>query len=190
MRVAGIVALVLVAAPVASQASESCMTQSEARKAFASSHLYWHGANHCWDATPVRRHGPHTIAQRKKERPVAEESHPPTPKWRDALSEMLPPDNSTQALVAPPAPIQMAAAAASAPALMNWLDRWVDIAPAERTAPMGTKSDMLGASQAAAPAPTYASMVTPTALISMFMAIVLTLGLLDLTFRKRVKRRA
>ncbi|MBV9565438.1 MAG: hypothetical protein JOY90_34045 [Bradyrhizobium sp.] len=185
MRVAGIVALMLVAAPVAAQASESCMTQSEARKAFASSHLYWHGANHCWDATPVRRHGPHTIAQRKKERPVAEEIQPP--KWRDAMSEMLPPDSSTQAPAAP-APTLMADAATNAPARLNWLDRWVDIVPIERTAPMGTKSDMLGASQAAAP--TYASMVTPTALISMFFAIVLTLGLLDLTFRKRVKRRA
>ena len=37
-------------------ASKSCMTMAEARAQFATSHLYWHGPNHCWDATaPAHR---------------------------------------------------------------------------------------------------------------------------------------
>jgi hypothetical protein len=32
------------------------MTESEARRVYSTSHLYWHGADHCWDATPGRRH--------------------------------------------------------------------------------------------------------------------------------------
>jgi hypothetical protein len=30
------------------------MTESEARRVYSTSHLYWHGADHCWDATPGR----------------------------------------------------------------------------------------------------------------------------------------
>src|ERR1700742_3688213 len=50
MRAATIVVLVLVAASP-SHASKSCMTMAEARTQFSTSHLYWHGPNHCWDAT-------------------------------------------------------------------------------------------------------------------------------------------
>ena len=73
MRVAVIVVgLVVVSTP--SQASRSCMTQAEARRQFATSHLYWHGS-HCWDAmTPSRRvvHRVRENVQREAQRDPAE----------------------------------------------------------------------------------------------------------------------
>ena len=34
-----------------------CMTLAAARGAHPRSHLYWHGAHHCWDAIPPGAHG-------------------------------------------------------------------------------------------------------------------------------------
>ena len=34
-----------------------CMTLAAARSIHPRSHLYWHGARHCWDATPPGAHG-------------------------------------------------------------------------------------------------------------------------------------
>jgi hypothetical protein len=59
MRVAvTVVSISLAVAPAA--ASESCMSNAEARQHFGSAALYWHGQNHCWDATPI---GPHQLAE-------------------------------------------------------------------------------------------------------------------------------
>jgi len=38
-----------------SDASSSCMSKTEARRQYGSVHIYWHGADHCWDATATRR---------------------------------------------------------------------------------------------------------------------------------------
>ena len=55
MRTATVFIFVLLAASPA-HASKSCMTMAEARAQFATSHLWWHGPNHCWDATaPLHR---------------------------------------------------------------------------------------------------------------------------------------
>ena len=109
MRVAVIVVgLVVVSTP--SQASRSCMTQAEARQQFATSHLYWRG-RHCWDAmTPSRRvvHRIRENFQREAQRDPAEPNNP-EPKWREAMSEMLPANEA-------PSPS------------VNWETRWVEIA--------------------------------------------------------------
>ena len=44
------------------QAGGECMTLAAARGAHPRSHLYWHGAHHCWDATPPGAHGAHARA--------------------------------------------------------------------------------------------------------------------------------
>jgi hypothetical protein len=54
MRVAVIVVFVSVLS-TPSEASQSCMTKTEARQHFGSVHIYWHGRDRCWDATPTRR---------------------------------------------------------------------------------------------------------------------------------------
>jgi hypothetical protein len=84
-----------------SGASESCMSVIEARQHFGLVHIYWHGADHCWDASRGRqqRRIVHTAAPKPDQR-----------KWRDAMSEMVPDAQVAQIL---------------------WLDRWVDIKPSE-----------------------------------------------------------
>jgi len=84
-----------------SVASESCMSKMEARQHFGLVHIYWHGADHCWDASPGRqqRRIVHTAAPKPDQR-----------KWREAMSEMVPDAQVAQVL---------------------WLDRWVDIKPPE-----------------------------------------------------------
>jgi hypothetical protein len=104
MRVAVLVVLLMAATP--SEASESCMSQTEARQHFGSVHIYWHGKNHCWDATrshqrdatPARRSGE---VQKVRQEMAA-------PKWHEAMSEMLPDENTVQ---------------------RSWIDRWVNIEP-------------------------------------------------------------
>jgi hypothetical protein len=46
--------VVIVVAPMRAGYAAPCMTESEARRVYSTSHLYWHGADHCWDATPGR----------------------------------------------------------------------------------------------------------------------------------------
>jgi hypothetical protein len=106
MRVAVFCALILmVATPL--EASESCMSVTEARQHFGLVHIYWHGADHCWDASPGRR-------QRYVTHAVA--SKPDQRKWRDAMSEMVP-DARAASESSPDAQV----------AQILWLDRWTDI---------------------------------------------------------------
>jgi hypothetical protein len=109
MRVAAFCALILMVA-TPSEASESCMSVTEARHQFRMLHIYWHGPDHCWDASPGRRSRgvSHTVASKPDQR-----------KWRDAMSEMVP--DARVASVAPDAQV----------AQILWLDRWVDMKPSE-----------------------------------------------------------
>jgi hypothetical protein len=101
MRVAVIVVSMLVVT-TPSEASKSCMSKTEARQHFGSVHIYWHGADHCWDATPTR-------PQRKIHNPkIRNAQHKNEPKWQNALSEMLPDEKSVRS---------------------PWVDRWVDVEP-------------------------------------------------------------
>jgi hypothetical protein len=49
--------VVIVVAPMRAGYAAPCMTESEARRVYSTSHLYWHGADHCWDATSGRLRG-------------------------------------------------------------------------------------------------------------------------------------
>jgi hypothetical protein len=51
MRVAVFVVTMLVVT-TPSEPSQSCMSKTEARQHFGSTYIYWHGPDHCWDATP------------------------------------------------------------------------------------------------------------------------------------------
>jgi hypothetical protein len=121
MRVAVFVVFVSVLA-TPSEASKSCMTKTEARQHFGSVHIYWHGARHCWDATPARRH--HRVHQ------VQRKTNPP--KWLESMSEMLPDEE----------PVQKAW-------VNRWVDiepppilsRWVDIAQVEPPPIIEAKSE-------------------------------------------------
>jgi hypothetical protein len=181
MRVAMIVfAVVMVATP--SHASKSCMTMPEARQHFRTAHLYWHGAGHCWDGIPPRYGIVHHF--RPKEPEQAEQDNPesknPVPKWRDAMSEMLPDDGASQA----PAP-QMSPQSSwayddsQAPATrMNWLDRWVDVAQVTPAIVASSRAEPADASSA--PGRRADPLVTPTRLLMAFIAFAMMLALIEL----------
>src|SRR6267154_3757984 len=108
MRVALFVVFVSVLT-TASEASNSCMSKGEARQHFSSVHIYWHGRDHCWDATPIRRHYQINEVQRKiRIREVQEKIDQPN--WHDSMSKMLPDDEPVQT---------------------QWVDRWANIEPSE-----------------------------------------------------------
>ncbi len=79
IAVAMLVSLVLMAP---SEASQACVSKTDARQHSGSVHLYRHGQDHCWDAVPTR--GDHQIhrVQRAIEQPRPDDSMP----------EMLPDD--------------------------------------------------------------------------------------------------
>jgi hypothetical protein len=122
MRTEAIIVFVLVAATPA-YASKSCMTMAEARQQFATSHLYWHGAGHCWDATPPRHRAvrvrPREDNQARRDNREVDSQEP---KWRNAMSEMLPTDAPSELQAAPTSSL------AAEPPPIDWLDRWVDVA--------------------------------------------------------------
>src|SRR5271169_789474 len=88
MRVAVIVVAML-AVTTPSEASQSCMNKTEARQHFGSAHIYWHGPDHCWDATASRHHQ----IQVQQKPPIQEVQGQSEPKWHDAMSAMLPDDD-------------------------------------------------------------------------------------------------
>jgi hypothetical protein len=83
MRVEVIVLMLVLTTP--SEASESCMTKTEARQHFGSVQIYWHGKDHCWDATATPRH-----------RQIHKAHQLDVPKWHEAMSEMLPDEEPVQ----------------------------------------------------------------------------------------------
>jgi hypothetical protein len=119
MPVAFIIAVLIVASISALttplHALSSCMSKSEARQHFGSVHLYWHGPDHCWDATPgrhrlVRKNQSNVERQVQRGRDRSD--------WRQAMSEMRPDD----------APVEAPdTRAAGGVASANWLQRWIDI---------------------------------------------------------------
>ena len=145
MRVAMIIAVVLVSA-TPSEASKSCMTTAEARQHFGSVHIYWHGPNRCWDATPTRRHANRKIQRKTPTREVQREIDQPKridqPKWRDSMSEMLASSDPVQSIgtSVDARRYEGDGAEAGTPWIDRWTDvetpplaaRWVDIAPGER----------------------------------------------------------
>jgi hypothetical protein len=176
MRIVVIVVFTLAALPA--HASKSCMTMAEARQQFKTSHLYWHGSGHCWDATAPQ----HRIARVKpREDPQARqdtsqdgsEVNQPEPGWRNAMSEMLPGDGlfKPSAFQTPIAVIE--------PLRLDWLDRWVDIAHA-------ASPDISGSTAVAAETPPAARhadpLVTPVQLILMFFGLTMTLAFIELLF--------
>jgi len=88
-----------------SDAATWCMTKMEARRLFGSVHLYRHGPDHCWDATPKRQ-----WRQMHRVRKLTTQ-----PKWHDAMSDIS---------AGKKTPVQI-------PAAGPWLARGVDIAPSE-----------------------------------------------------------
>ena len=160
MRVALFVVFVSVLT-TPSEASNSCMSKTEARQHFGSVHIYWHGKDHCWDATPTRRHGRvHTVRQKDHLDTVQQTVQQKIqPSWHDSMSEM--PDE---------APVRTPWAAPQVdiePPQRSMAERWVDIAP---VAPLPIIKGE--------PEP----LVTPRGMVMVIITIILTIMIFELLF--------
>jgi hypothetical protein len=194
MRAAVIVGFVLMAA-TPSYASKSCMTMAEARTQFATSHLYWHGPGHCWDATAPQHRiigrvkpkeqqqadgdnaAPDAAAQEDSPAPAKRE-----PKWRNAMSEMLPVDAPSAASALPSLP-------AIATTGLNWLDRWVDVAQIAPPSFLRRNTEAVSAEVSPVVGQKADPMVTPMRLILVFLSIVVILAVIELLFRNTIHER-
>ena len=188
MRVAIIVVAVsLVSLPA--MASPSCMTQSEARQKFPKDHLWWHGPNRCWSATPPSRQ---RLAQRNKaketrqaEREDVEEKKPSRAsgetRWRDAMSKALPEDLAVSAGVTASAQAEVSLAPLMAPAAprADWSERWVEIA--QRAPPIVGKA---GPADLAADASRTEPIVTPIRVMLALLMLLLAFGTFELVVRR------
>jgi len=100
--------VVIVVAPMHTASAASCMTKSEARQAYSTSYLYWHGANHCWDATPsgrrdIARQRHHFVLPQRDEDQVAQVQPQPQP----AIRAQPPPAIQAQPPPEEPAPLPL-----------------------------------------------------------------------------------
>jgi hypothetical protein len=146
--------LVALAMGTPSGASQACMSRAEARQHFGSVHIYWHGREHCWDATPSRRRNAIQKFQQ--------------PKWRDAMSEIVPETTPVQTTAQPP-----------------WRERWVNIEPSYLPLAAGSVESAgspLLVERRSKP------MMTPRILLLMCIAvaIALTLATIEFLFRRTI----
>jgi hypothetical protein len=156
--------LVMLVATTPSEASQSCMSKTEAHQYFGSVHVYWHGRDNCWDATPTRRHHQINKVQRKLQIHEVQEKVD-QPNWHYSMSEMLPDDEP----VPTPRVDRWANIEPSQPPIVA---RWVDIV---QVAPLPIIERK--------PEP----MVKPLSVALVFFAIVLTLGTIEVLFRCTMK---
>jgi hypothetical protein len=178
MRVAVIVVSMLVVV-TPSQASTSCMSKTEARQHFGAVHIYWHGADHCWDASPtsqryqirVQRKNPIHEVQQKRDQP----------KWHDSMSRMLADDEPEGSASFNAGHRENDDAAAGTP----WINRWVDIGPSNR--PLDARwveipQDMPLSVIQRKPEP----MISPHVILLVFITITiaLTLATIEFIFRR------
>ncbi|MFY9952164.1 hypothetical protein [Bradyrhizobium sp.] len=186
MRVAVIVVTMLVAA-TPSKASRSCMSKDEARQHFPTLHIYWHGADHCWDAMPSRRR---EADQARRKAPIREAEQQidlpriDQPAWRNSMSAMLPDDNLVPSLAA--SRDDRSSLNEDATAGTPWQDRWVNI----ETSPIAAR--WVDIAQVTPPAIVERKAEPPTMLRGVALVLfvfVLTLGTIVVLFRGTIDGR-
>ena len=176
MRVAVIVVTIF-AVTTPSEASRSCMSKIEARQHFASAHIYWHGPDHCWDATPPR----HRQIQVQQKPPVQEARRQSESKWHDAMSAILADDEPAQ-IQNVPAPLDNERQNDGAVA-NTWADRWVNMEPSQ--SPLVARRVRV---VQIAPLPVIEHNPEPTisshdVVVLAFVAFLLTLGTVGVMYR-------
>jgi hypothetical protein len=179
MRVAVIVvAILLVATP--SEASKSCMSKTEARQHFGAVHIYWHGADHCWDASPTSQHRQIQARRKILSQEIQRKSEP---KWRQSMSQMLRDDEATP----PPGASTLSNveyrenddAVTGTP----WADRWVIIEPSQSPI-IARRVHVVQVSSTPVIEHKSELMVSPHDVVVLaFIALILTLGTIEAVYR-------
>jgi len=177
MRVAVIVVTML-AVTTPSEASQSCMSKTEARQHFRSTHIYWHGPDHCWDATPPR----HRQIQARQKPPIPEVQRQSEPKWHEAMSAMLP-DDQPGKILRNAASSDIGDTNDGAVIVMPWADRWVDIGPSQ--SPLVARPVRIVHLSPPPVSELKSALIVSThdMLVLAFIAFVLTLGTVGVFYR-------
>jgi hypothetical protein len=171
------------------------MTMAEARVQFATSHLYWHGPGHCWDATAPQHRIVRRVQPKEPQQAEGDNARPDLaaqddgavpakrePKWRNAMSEMLPTDAPSIASAAPSLPAIVTTG-------LNWLDRWVDVAQVAPPSFLRRTTEAAAAELSPTAGQKADPMVTPMRLILVFLSIVVILAVIELLFRNTIHER-
>jgi hypothetical protein len=168
------VAYCLIAAVIPAQGSSACLTKAEARQMFRTSYLYWHGKDHCWDASPgAARHASIAYSVRhrdtrslpaitaKASNEVAKTDTSPIPANSGQLA---------QASVLPELRQWSDTMAMAETETTPWIDRWPDqpIKPPSR--PVITEAAL------------DAALVTPRGMVAGIMILVLSLAIFEVLF--------
>jgi hypothetical protein len=142
-----------------SEASKSCMSKTEARQQFGS-YIYWHGPEHCWDATPTRPHGVRHRVHHQEPEPTPPAVVPmPSPDWRRSANAMATDEAEIDLITATP-----------------WVERWTDIT-------------QVVPSQFVVAIPKPEPMVTPRGVVMVFITIILTLAIVEILFGGMINER-
>ena len=158
MRVAVIVVFVSLLT-TRSEALTSCMSKTEARQHFGMVYLYWHGPEHCWDATPTHLHGVRHRVRHPEPTPHFVVPMP-SPDLRRSANAMAVDEPETDPITARP-----------------WVERWIDVT---HIAPLQT--DIVAESK---PQP----MVTPRGVVMVIITIILTLAIVEVLFGGLINER-
>jgi hypothetical protein len=165
----------VIAAVIPAQASGACLTKAEARQMFRTSHLYWHGKDHCWDSSPVAaRHASTAHPLRRQE------SRPSSVITATSPNEVAKIDTSPA-----PANIGQLRQASVLPDLRHWSDTmamaetiettpWIDRWPDQPIKPP-TRPAITAATANAA-------LVSPRGMVAGIMILVLSLAILEVLF--------
>ena len=144
-----------------SEASKSCMSKTEARQHFGSTYLYWHGADHCWDATSTQRHSVQHRVQHREPEPTPTAVIPmPSPDLRRSANAMVADERETDLVTATP-----------------WVERWVDISQDALPRPIVAIKHKLE------------PMVTPRGVVMVIITIILTLAIVEVLFGGMINER-
>jgi hypothetical protein len=192
--------VVMLSMATTSEASKSCMSKIEARRHFGQVHLYWHGADHCWDATSS---GPssqtvHKVARKidqpRMDQPTEQDvnwqvSKPEDSERRDATPQASKPQaskpqaskwrvsgwqDSMSRMIPDDEPVQTSVQG-------SWTDRWVDIEPTQL--PLAARwvdiAPVTPAISRSTPDPELRVMM----FVLVFIVIALTLTIIQVRFR-------
>ena len=143
-----------------SEASKSCMSKTEARQQFGS-YIYWHGPEHCWDATPTRPHSVRYRVHHPEPEPTLPAVIPmPSPDLRRSANAMVADERETDLITVTP-----------------WVQRWVDISQAALPKPI------VAAERKSEP------MVKPRGVAMVIITIILTLAIVEVLFGPMISER-
>ena len=159
------------------QTSSTCMSQAEARQMFRTSHLYWHGNDHCWDASPSRGTSIARPVRHHEPRAPAVTTTKPSDDSAKASGSVFPVELRQEISLPNLGKWSGTMAMADTIETTPWINRWPDqpIVPPSRPRFAGTAADT--------------ALVTPRGIMAVIMTLGLSMALFEIVFGGRWQRK-